>query len=283
MNNLRPTSPRILSTTDFSAGCQKAFYHALALAVGQRGSITLLHIGPESREQVPWKQYPSVRDTLIKWGMMPEGTQRNEVSEKLGLGIKKAAIRDQNPRLGLIDYLAKHPTNLMVMATEGRSGLARLNKRSVAESVSQKTRNHALLLPTGCRDLVDPETGLVTVRKVLLAIDHKPNPQPAVAKLYNWLPYFGDKDIEILTLYVGEKHLAPQIDLPLHPRLHWRKRYSEGDPVKGIAKMANEEDVDVVVMTTRGARGLTGRIRGSNAEQVLRRTKRPMLVLPESR
>ena len=56
------------------------------------------------------------------------------VSEILNIGVAKMAMRDDDPRQGITDYLRKHPTDLLVMATEGRTGLARL------------------LQPLGCRD-----------------------------------------------------------------------------------------------------------------------------------
>ena len=94
------------------------------------------------------------------------------------------AMRDHDPRQGITDYLRKHPTDLLVMATEGRTGLARLLNPSVAETVSHQTKSHTLMLPKGGRGFVDPQTGKTSLKRVLCALDPKQGPahRPRLSK-----------------------------------------------------------------------------------------------------
>ncbi len=56
-----------------------------------------------------------------------------------------------------------------------------------------------------------------------------------------------------------------------------------GNPVDEIVRVAEEKDCDLIVMGSYGHTGLAGAIMGSTAQRVLRRSKRPVLVvhLPE--
>ena len=129
-------TPHILTATDFGKQSKRAFYHALAFSVKQQARMTLLHIGPESRKEVPWDKYPGVRDTLVEWKMLAADAERTAVADKLGLSVKKMAMRDENAYNGMVDYIRKHPTDLLIMATEARRGLARLRRSSVAQGVA---------------------------------------------------------------------------------------------------------------------------------------------------
>jgi nucleotide-binding universal stress UspA family protein len=58
---------------------------------------------------------------------------------------------------------------------------------------------------------------------------------------------------------------------------------TRGKPVDVIVKTAEERNCDLIVMGSYGHGGLAGAIMGSTAQRVLRRSKRPVLVvhLPE--
>jgi nucleotide-binding universal stress UspA family protein len=60
---------------------------------------------------------------------------------------------------------------------------------------------------------------------------------------------------------------------------------ARGKPVDVIVKTAEERDCDLIVMGSYGHGGLAGAIMGSTAQRVLRRSKRPVLVvhLPENK
>lgn len=63
----------------------------------------------------------------------------------------------------------------------------------------------------------------------------------------------------------------PYEDMQLHVRF--------GDPGREIAELADELDVDLVIMPSHGRSGLPRLLLGSVAERVLRLSRRPVLVL----
>jgi nucleotide-binding universal stress UspA family protein len=55
----------------------------------------------------------------------------------------------------------------------------------------------------------------------------------------------------------------------------------EGNPVMALMAVADEEDVDLVVVGTRGAGGFPGLRLGSTSHQLLQHLKRPVAVVPD--
>ncbi len=56
---------------------------------------------------------------------------------------------------------------------------------------------------------------------------------------------------------------------------------SRGKPARVIVDVAEEENVDLIIMRTRGTRGLEHAMLGSVADKVLRLTPCPILIIPD--
>lgn len=54
-----------------------------------------------------------------------------------------------------------------------------------------------------------------------------------------------------------------------------------GDVMIGLNTVCNEVDVDMIVMGTKGATGLKGAILGSNTAAVIKKARRPLIIVPE--
>lgn len=78
---------RIFHPTDFSEDSQVAFAHALKLAVAYRAELTIMHVDPEVSPE-GFEDFPRVRPTLAKWGLLPESSAKGDVT-RLGLHIRK--------------------------------------------------------------------------------------------------------------------------------------------------------------------------------------------------
>ena len=62
----------VLHPTDFSEGSKIAFYHALKAALLAKSKITLLNVSSDATAS--WSDFPGVRETLEKWGLLPPGS-----------------------------------------------------------------------------------------------------------------------------------------------------------------------------------------------------------------
>jgi nucleotide-binding universal stress UspA family protein len=70
-----------------------------------------------------------------------------------------------------------------------------------------------------------------------------------------------------------------QAVVPSDPQVPCEHRLLSGDPAEEIARIAEEEQVELVVMGTHGRTGFKRLLMGSVAEAVVRRAKVPVLTL----
>ena len=118
MNKGIPLVSSVLHPTDFSEASDKAFAHALAIALLRQTELTLLNVGESSKDDVPWSSFPPVRETLERWKLLEPGSPRSAVYEELNVEVQKIALRGSNPVRATVDYLDQMPHELVVLATE---------------------------------------------------------------------------------------------------------------------------------------------------------------------
>ena len=66
---------------------------------------------------------------------------------------------------------------------------------------------------------------------------------------------------------------------PADPKVPFQHRMIMGDPAAEIVRMAEEEGVEMIVMSTHGRKGLLRMLMGSVAEAVVRRARCPVVTL----
>jgi nucleotide-binding universal stress UspA family protein len=69
----------------------------------------------------------------------------------------------------------------------------------------------------------------------------------------------------------------------LLPLVEVRKKVEFGTPHKNIVDLAKAEQVDLIIMASRGRRGLRRMIFGSVTEQVIRNASCPVIAIPQPR
>ena len=134
----------VLHPTDFSEGSKVAFYHALGAALIASSELTLLNISPDRSAQ--WSDFPGVRETLEKWGLLPEGSPRSAVGQ-LGLDVKKVIGGGNGPVDGVLRHLQKHPADLIVLATQQKQGIVPWLGKSVSEPITRQAGEMTLFIP----------------------------------------------------------------------------------------------------------------------------------------
>ena len=81
----------IFHPSDFSAASEVAFGHALKIAIQARAKLDIMHVETHLSPEKPyWQDFPAVRSTLSRWGILPEGIGRDEVA-KAGLRIREGS------------------------------------------------------------------------------------------------------------------------------------------------------------------------------------------------
>lgn len=277
-----PFVTSVAHATDFSAASERAFAHALAIALLRQTSLTLLHVA--DAPQVDWSDFPAVRGTLERWGLLEPGSPQAAVFAEFGVRVKKAAIPSHFPAAGIVGYLDAHPADLLVVATEGREGLGRWFHRSVAETVARRSQTMTLFVPADAeRSIVSLADGSLTFGRVLIPVDHAPNSSAAIAIAARAAAIMGEGDVKITLLHVGAAANMPKMNAVDGDGWTFERMRRDGEPVPEILAAADLVRADLIVMPTEGHAGVFDALRGSTTERVLRGARCPLLAVPAER
>ena len=274
-----PFIKSVVHPTDFSAASQRAFAHAMAVALIRRASLTLLHVSGSGREE--WSAFPAVRQTLERWHLLQPGSTQADVATAVGVKVMKVTLSSRSPVSAVTDYVHRKPTDLLVVATEQRDGLARFLHGSTAAAMARRSRTMTLFVPAEARRyLVSLEDGSLTLHNILIPIDHTPDPRAAMEFARRVARIAGGDTITITLLHVGAD--MPDIRFADGPAWRVARVRRDGDPVVEIVAVADALKAELIVMPTAGRAGVFEALRGSTTERVLRHASCPLLAVPAS-
>lgn len=273
---------RIVHPSDFSKASGVAFAHALKLALQSNAELELVHVQPHrtgNEKDVHWSDFPGVRATLARWRILPENADHAEVG-KLGLRVKKVLSAESDALEAMVRYCAEHPPDLLVLATHQRDGLSRWLHRAVAEPLARRSRAMTLFVPESSAGFIALADGAVTLRRILIPVDHTPCAQAAVEEAFLLASGFDRHGVSFRLLHAGTERGMPKLYLPHHPGWRWEERLLPGDPVERILGEAHDWRPDLIVMTTQGHTDFLDALRGSTTERVLRGVHCAVLAVP---
>lgn len=267
----------VLHPTDLSAASERAFDHALAFAIRNRAQFTLLHaIGRRATDN--WPGFPSVRSRLQRW--REAGTLEGLEERIRQSSISKREVEIRDPVAASKQYIERHPVDMIVLAIEGKRGLARLLKPSRAERLARETKLFTLFIPEGGRDFVHGATGRVSLRRILIPVHPNTDPTPAMSKAVHAAALLDDPSLEVTLLHIGEGDAFDRTDVPELPFCRWNVAQRPGDVVGGILAAAEEFDVDAIYMPTSWSKASFGRLEGGVTEAVLAEAVCPVAAVP---
>jgi nucleotide-binding universal stress UspA family protein len=229
--------------TDFSEASDEAFAHALALALAYKHHLYLLHVKNPGGEPV-WSSFPHVRQTLARWGVIDADTAQSELEAKLGIKVAKVEIESEDIPGGILDFILKHPTNVIVMATRGREGLNRLLYGSKAEEIFHRTQVlPAIFIGPEARGFVDKSNGQIRLERILIPVAHNPSPISSLRSLTNLLTPLGISSSAFRFMHVGDSERGQ----PLSPI-----QVVQGPVEETILRIAHDYHADMIAMPTAG-------------------------------
>jgi nucleotide-binding universal stress UspA family protein len=274
---MNPTVRSILVPTDFSDDAALAMLHGLRIAVAFRASLDVLHVEPQN-DTADWHWSPDAIRALQRWGQLPAVAGPKELAA-LGIAARRSTATGLAADEAIFRELAAAHADLVILASHGRTGVDRWLQPSVTAPVARQAASLTLLLPRAHPGFVDADTGLVTLRRILVAVDHRPHPAPAYEAAWLFGRNLGPPELEMATLHVGTEH--PETDLqrvePGWRSFHWTEA---GNPVDRIAHVAREWGADLVVAATEGRTHWLDGLRGSTVERLIDHLPAPLLVVP---
>ena len=276
-----PCLGAIVHPTDFSAGGEVAFAHALRIALAVRGHFYLVHAEKlDAGDDADWAAFPGVRSTLTRWGLLTAEAAPGEVAQRLGLKVTKADVPDKDPTEAILRFTEENRSDLLVLATHAREGLARFLQGSIAETMARRAEIPTLFLPLSVPGFVDPATGTPRLRNILLPVDLDTPAGKAAGLALRLADALGCPEALLHVLHVGAPEEMPVVAVPAADEPRLRRILADGSIVNRIASTAAELEAELIVMPTRGRDGLLDALLGSTTEQVLRQAGRALLAVP---
>lgn len=267
----------IFHPSDFSAASEVAFVHALKIALVTHATLNMLHV--DSDYDADWSDFPGVRTTLERWRLIPSGSPKSAVIE-LGIDVNKIIASSSKPVSACLDFLTKHPADLIVLAVRQQEGRMRWLESRIGGPMARKAAEMTLFLPQGVQGFVSAADGAVALRHILIPVAASPSAQPAIATALRIIDNLELASGTVTLLHVGPSQQAPVLSMPADTQWLWRRLAEEGEAAEVIVQTAETLQADLIVMTTDGPHGFLDALRGSTSERVLRRSPCPVLSLP---
>jgi nucleotide-binding universal stress UspA family protein len=200
-----------------------------------------------------------------------------EAVGKLGIKVAKIGLKPHDPLRALLHFLGAHPSDLLVLSTHGRDGVAYWLHGSIAEELSRAVKLPTLFVPPAARGFVDQNTGKINLSRVLVPVDHSPSPAAAFGAISEFVNSTMQQEAKIELLHIGEsvplfRSISDGAIVPVTLRT--------GDVVSTILKAAEAQQADLIAMPTAGHQGFLDAVRGSTSERVLRHAPCPVLTIP---
>lgn len=280
MSSRRTLVGSVLHPTDFSEASHRAFAHALAIALLRQTELTILHVGAEAPDDVDWGSFPPVRKTLERWNMLEPGSARSAVFDELKVTVRKVAVQGGSPIRATLKFIAEHPHELIVLATEGSDSGRDWLHHSDAEGIARGSGAMSLFVPDRASRSLVTLSGELKLSNILVPVDGVIDITGAVEFARRLADILGDGVVKITLLHAGER-------MPAVPPLaegegwEWRTSVTQGEPVDAILTAMQALSADLIVMATNGRDTLRQALMGSTTERVIRRSDCPVLAVPE--
>jgi nucleotide-binding universal stress UspA family protein len=275
-----PILQHVFHPSDFTPASDVAFIHALKAALLAKAELTILHVAPK-HELMDWTEFPGVRATLERWGLLPKNSSQRDVI-KLGINVKKVQARHDDPVESVVAYLDEHTTDLIVLATDQQKGKVQWLTKSIAAPIARKSRQMTLFIPKGVEGFVSGRDGSVSLTSMLIPVAAAPAAQPAIQAAARMATRLQCPSGVFTLLHVGEKATMPDVQLPDVPGWRWDTEVRPGDVVEVISETAAAIHAGLIVLTTEGRNGFLDALRGSHSERIMQCAPCPLLAIPAS-
>ena len=144
----------ILVPTDFSPGFEIAFNYAIGIAKSMKSKLHIVHVIEPAVYPTDKGFSPVAFVDLEKELEANAKTELNKIKEKLsseGIDFKIELLYGK-PSQQIIDYAEANGTELICIATHGRSGFEHLLFGSTTEKVLRKSKCPVLAVRMKCQD-----------------------------------------------------------------------------------------------------------------------------------
>ncbi|MCB9761210.1 MAG: universal stress protein [Alphaproteobacteria bacterium] len=271
---------RIVLPTDLGDNAEVIFAHAVKIALSTHATLLVVHVHPDTDSGAPWMKLPTVRELLVRWGVL---TPFDDVVDyqSLGLTMQVKELRGVSPARDLAPFVEGMKPDLLVVGTHQRLGVDRLLDGSVAERLARKLGGAALFIPVDGVGFIDPHTGAVGLYRVVLPVGEDVDPHIVLDAFTSlWRALGAEGPTRVTLVHAGDPQAFPEMALPADKSFEARLVFRDAPVVEAVLAEARAARADLVVMPTHGHDSVLDALRGSKTERVLRQARCPVLTLP---
>jgi nucleotide-binding universal stress UspA family protein len=289
---------RILVPTDFSDSALLALEHGIFLTKKFDGELVLLHVA--ELPTITIHDFPSDLFELAREGgmdRMGELLEKQEVALPPLKRVVLAGTPSEPAADVIVEYAKTNEVDFIVMGTHGRRGMRRLLLGSVTEEVVRRspcpvltTRTHkdAWSLPRADRILVPVDFGSST-RQIIGVASRMAEHYGAAITLghvvnLEYYPYYGFgsdayPEIKKSMIEASEEKLIELATELQGAGLDVSWKTIKGHPAAALRQLAEEADIDLIVIGSHGRSGFDRAMVGSVSEKVLRSAHCPVMIV----
>ncbi len=290
------TPQRILVPTDFSPASHSALRLASELAGTFEAEVHLLHVRTVIDQPVMSSEDLDELERILALSDAKTQETLEEDAAEIEAPTHCHIVRDIAPADAIIEAIAEHHCDLVIMGTNGRHGLKRLMLGSVAKEVVHRSPIPVLTTRAETERSFPP-------KKILVAYDSSEDSLQALRLAADWAPALS---AEVTLIHAMEPVTYPDFYAHYTLREDHLKSLSQqchnalvevgmehlravthdtaviyAQAADGISGYASEHDFDLVVLATRGLSGIAHALFGSVAERVTQISKVPVLTVRE--
>lgn len=286
---------KILVPVDFSPFSDKAVQYALFLAEKFEAEITLLHTVLLFQEDINEEEHMKAYEGVVRRRLEERSAQldiQRKTVETRGIRVRSELLRGISAADTILDYIFENEFDLVVLGTHGRTGLRKWISGSVAERIVRLSPIPVMTIQKNFKK--------TTLKKILVPVDFSTHANFSVDRAQTLSSLL---DADLVYLHSIEVETLPDFNtvefdsiFDLNPDLRsdMIKRMrkfadtddekiqfivTEGKAHKAIKKYADENDIDLIIMGTRGTSDLEHFLTGSNTERVVRIAPCPVLTV----
>jgi len=266
----------------FAESGEVAFMHALKITMANQGLLWMLNVERSSVQDPEDHQFPGIRNTLERWGTIPEDSPKSEVA-RLGFDVQKVSVTSQTPIDKCIEFLSFYRVDLVVLTIRQHDSIVSWFEKTIAQPISRVSGQPTLFIPKDVDGFVSKSDGSVRLNNILIPITGKPCPGESLGFAERLIHSLQQPSGTVTLLHVGNLDTLPQVEPPEVAGWNWVVKTLPGNPADTILEQAKHLHADLIVMTTDGPNRFIDKYLGTTSERVLRKSVCPIVVLPIDR
>lgn len=286
---------KILVPTDFSEEATIALHAAVEIAGATNAEIAILHvvdvpnvdgvgdandgISLQTSSAPQDSDSPSLAQMFMHKLMEVTRERMEEYKSHIpdNITVKEHVVFDEMAK-SLADFVVKDETDLIVMGSEGASGIEEITVGSNAEKVIRTAKAPVLTVKGGLKDN--------EFKKIVFASSFLKVSEKAVNSLKAFQKIFSEAEIhfvKVITPNTFETTEDTQDLINSFAREHkfenfTASSYNHYTEEEGIRAFAESVGADLIAMTTHGRTGISHMLFGSIAEEVANHSNIPVLT-----